>query len=187
MLLIVGLGNPGNEYENTPHNMGRRCVFRFAEEHGFEAFHAEKKFNALVSEKTADGQKIIAVLPETFMNNSGDAVSAIAAFYKITAEGIWVLNDDADIPLGAIRIAFGGGSAGHHGIESIAEKLGTTDFWRFRIGIGQKEPLTIPLEAYVLQKDAIGTAAEKDIAAKVNNLLELALEKSLEEAQKNAD
>ncbi len=186
-LLVVGLGNPGKEYEETPHNLGRLCVLRYAEAMGFPGFTAEKKFKALVSSGLLREQRIAALLPETFMNNSGDAVLAISHFYNIAPTHIWVLHDDIDLPLGSVRVAFGGGSGGHHGVESVVEKLGEAHFWRFRIGINPEKDLEIPLDAYVLKKDAIGQDATENIVSKTACLLTLALEKGIEEAQRQSN
>ncbi|MDO8558314.1 MAG: aminoacyl-tRNA hydrolase [bacterium] len=186
-LLIVGLGNPDKAYEETPHNLGRFCVSRYAEALGFSDFTAEKKFNALVSSGLLHEQRIMAQLPETFMNNSGQAVLAISHFYNISPTHIWIVHDDIDLPLGSVRVAFGGGSAGHHGVESISQKLGEAHFWRFRIGIAPEKALEIPLDAYVLKKGVIDAKATENIISRTAYLLTLALEKGIEEAQKQSD
>lgn len=182
-ILVVGLGNPGKEYERTPHNMGRLAVSLWTQERRFPEFCPEKKFSAQTSENATGEQKTIAILPETFVNKSGDAVAAIAGFYKIRPENIWVAHDDIDIPLGNVRAAFGGGSAGHHGIESVVEKLGTANFWRFRVGIAPAVPLAIPLDAYVLRKNAISEEDANRILAKIKMLLSLALAEGPKRAQ----
>ena len=187
MILIVGLGNPGREYENTPHNMGRRAVLHWAAAQNFPDFRLEKKFNAQVSENAAGEQKVVAALPETFMNNSGVSVTALAHFYKLQPENIWVAHDDIDIPLGNVRVALGGGSAGHHGIASIVEKLGSADFWRIRIGIAPAEPLIMPLEAYVLQKTAMREEDARSAIARAKDLLSLALEQGMAGAREASD
>ena len=197
-ILIVGLGNPGEEYKNTPHNMGRLAVSLWTSGQHFPEFRLEKKFAAQMSEGMAGEQKIIVALPETFMNNSGVSVAAIANFYrpsrkaserhsKISTKNILVVHDDIDIPLGNVRVALGGSSAGHYGIESIVEKLSTANFWRFRVGIRPLEPLQIPLEAYVLQKNTIDKEQTSRAIARVKTLLSLALEQGVEAAREKSD
>lgn len=144
MKLIVGLGNPGDKYENTRHNLGFVVVDRFLEE--FEPARQtvwENKSNlrshiALLDWQPKDGvlQRVILAKPQTYMNNSGMAVSSMVAFYKIPTEDVWVVYDELDLPLGSMKIRFGGAAAGHHGVESIINSLGTDKFYRFRLGIG---------------------------------------------------
>jgi PTH1 family peptidyl-tRNA hydrolase len=135
MILIVGLGNPGEKYQNTRHNIGFMVVDRlFKNQVPFGTnWIFDKSFNALYYKK-AD---LVMVKPQTFMNASGIAVKKIADFYKIDTENIWVVNDDIDLPLGKIRIKSGGGSAGHRGIESIVRELKSEVFVRFRLGVGR--------------------------------------------------
>jgi PTH1 family peptidyl-tRNA hydrolase len=141
MKLIVGLGNPGKEYEKTRHNIGFRILNEMA-----GGFKFEKKFNAEIKK-----EKLIFAKPQTFMNNSGVAVAAIAKFYKIKPENIIVVHDDMDLAFGKIKISFGSRSAGHNGVQSIIDSLGTNEFYRIRSGIGHR-PEKIPAEKYVLQK-----------------------------------
>lgn len=131
MKLIVGLGNPGKAYENTRHNAGFTCVMQFAN----EPFVLHKEFEAMLSEETHHGEKVISVLPHTFMNDSGRAVQKIAHFYKIKPADIIVVYDDLDLPLGTIRVRPNGSAGTHNGMKSIIAELGTTDFPRVRIGI----------------------------------------------------
>lgn len=154
MKLIVGLGNPGKEYEKTRHNVGFMVVEQFLKD--FEntkntVWQDNKKFhsdilefewqrrkplrNAVVQQPLLE--KVTLCKPKTFMNNSGMAVSLIANFYKIPTEDIWVIHDDVDFPVGTLRIRHGGASAGHRGVMSIIDSLGSDKFWRFRVGIGR--------------------------------------------------
>ncbi len=135
MKLIVGLGNPGEKYADTRHNIGFMVVERLAREIGGSAipWTEEARHHAWVAKK-AD---IVLVKPTTFMNGSGIAVAAVASFYKIEPPDVWVVHDDLDLPLGKIRIRTGGSSAGHHGIESIMRELKADNFTRFRLGIGR--------------------------------------------------
>jgi peptidyl-tRNA hydrolase, PTH1 family len=185
MLLIAGLGNPGKEYENTPHNIGRLSVGGFGLSLGIASFSSEAKFKGLAAHAVHGEEKINLLLPETFMNLSGDAVAAVANFYKIEAKDIWVVHDDADLDAGKIRISLGGGSAGHKGVESVAEKLGTKEFWRMRIGIG-KDPV-LPLDSYVLKPGALSEETVSGIKSRTSELLTLALDKGIAEAAKLSD
>lgn len=135
MKLIVGLGNPGEKYKDTRHNAGFMVVEKLAHELGGAdvLWEPSDKHKASIA-RTGE---VILVKPETFMNASGIAVSRIAAFYKIKPEDVWVVQDDLDLPLGKIRIRVGGGSAGHHGIDSILRELHSDAFVRFRLGIGR--------------------------------------------------
>jgi PTH1 family peptidyl-tRNA hydrolase len=139
--LIVGLGNPGKKYESTRHNAGFWLVERLAAQHRLTP-RKEPKFHALLSKlDTASGQAWL-LLPQTWMNESGSAVSAIAQFHKIAADEILVAHDELDLPPGGVKIKQGGGHAGHNGLRDIIEKLGTPDFWRLRIGIGHPRELS---------------------------------------------
>lgn len=135
MMLIVGLGNPGTEYEGTRHNVGFMVLDRLARELGKEAvpWNQQDKFKA----RTALVGDVLLVQPLTFVNNSGFAVQSLMKFYKPDASQVWVIHDDMDLPLGKIRIRTGGGTAGHHGVESIMKSLKTDAFTRFRLGIGR--------------------------------------------------
>jgi len=135
MKLIVGLGNPGDQYTDTRHNIGFMIVDRLSREIGSASveFSKDIKHNALVA-RTGE---ILMVKPLTFMNNSGAAVKALADYYKIAPSDIWVIHDDIDLPIGKIRIREKGGTAGHNGVISILNALGSDTFVRFRMGIGR--------------------------------------------------
>jgi peptidyl-tRNA hydrolase, PTH1 family len=135
MKLIVGLGNPGEKYQDTRHNVGFMVVDKLAHELGGSdiTWKRHEKFKAYVAQS---GEAMLAK-PDTFMNGSGVAVKSLADFYKMVPEDIWVVHDDLDLPLGKIRIRVGGGSAGHHGIDSIIKELGNDKFVRVRLGIGR--------------------------------------------------
>lgn len=134
MKLIVGLGNPGKKYEKNRHNIGFMAIDRFADEENFPAF--KSKFQGEISEKNIDGQKIILLKPQTFMNESGQSVQLASKFYKILPEDIIVFHDELDLEPGKVRTKLGGGNAGHNGLRSIQACLGTPDFHRIRLGIG---------------------------------------------------
>ncbi|HWD08981.1 MAG TPA: aminoacyl-tRNA hydrolase [Actinomycetota bacterium] len=133
--LIVGLGNPGRSYERTRHNAGARAVEALATRLGTRL--GRSKFRALLAETVVDGVPVKLALPTTYMNNSGQAVQALARFYKIEPDHLIVVQDEIDLPLGQLRLKKGGGTAGHHGLDSIAELLATKDFYRVRIGVGK--------------------------------------------------
>jgi len=136
--LIVGLGNPGGDYTRTRHNVGFVVVERLAER--WKASWAfEKKFNARVARRQGDGKQALLCEPQTYMNSSGEAVGAIVNFYQVPLARVLVVVDDADLPLGELRLRPGGSSGGHHGLESIEQHLGTREYARLRIGIGRKD------------------------------------------------
>lgn len=133
--LIVGLGNPGREYEVTRHNAGFWWVDAFAHAHQIN-FRAESKFHGLAGRGVLQGHELHLLKPQTFMNVSGRAVGAVAQFYKIPPEHMLVVHDELDMPPGSARLKLGGGHGGHNGLKDIIAHLGTRDFWRLRIGIG---------------------------------------------------
>lgn len=135
--LIVGLGNPGAEYAQTRHNAGFRVVERLAERWRADWSDA-RKFRARVAKVSRDDKRVLLCEPLTFMNASGEAVGALVEFYRVTLDRLVVVVDDADLPLGEIRLRMRGGSGGHHGLESIEQRLGTQEFARLRVGIGRR-------------------------------------------------
>jgi len=135
MKLIIGLGNPGKEYERTRHNAGFLCIDFLQQALSFESFSLDKKMSAEISVSSIDSEKIFLVKPTTFMNHSGTAVQSLIQFYKLSPADIVVIHDDLDIPLGTYKTALSSRSAGHNGVADIIEKLGTQDFLRLRLGI----------------------------------------------------
>jgi len=133
-LVVVGLGNPGKEYEKTRHNAGRLAVELLAKEEGVGAFSFNKTSNALVAKGEVGGEKATFILPETMMNLSGKAVSAFIKTPK-AVKGLLVIHDDLDLPLGTIKMVVGRGSGGHKGVESVMRAVKSKDFARIRIGI----------------------------------------------------
>jgi len=134
MRLIVGLGNPGTEYEKNRHNVGFMALDEMASRYAMAPYR--KKFNGLVCEGLVNGEKVLFLKPQTFMNLSGQSVQQAASFYKIEPEAIVVFYDELDLLPGQLRIKKGGGSGGHNGIKSMDNCLGNKDYWRVRIGIG---------------------------------------------------
>ncbi len=139
MKVIVGLGNPGKQYEETRHNAGFMVVERLAKAWGAEP-RLESKFEALVAETHHAGQKVLLVQPLTYMNLSGRSIQKILQFYKLTVEDVLVVYDDFALPLGSIRIRIQGSAGGHNGISSIIQCLGTPIFARLRVGVGPLPP-----------------------------------------------
>lgn len=139
MKLIVGLGNPGRKYEATRHNAGFWWVDEVARATG-ATFRRESRFHGELARLPASDLWLLK--PETHMNASGRAVSALATFYRIPADEILVAHDELDLPPGAVKLKFGGGLSGHNGLRDIAPVLGTPDFWRLRIGIGHPRDLS---------------------------------------------
>jgi PTH1 family peptidyl-tRNA hydrolase len=154
MKLIIGLGNPEEKYKNNRHNAGFIILDELKNDWDFPDFEFSQKFNADISEKNKDGDKIILIKPQAFMNNSGEAVQKIMSFYKLTPENIIVIHDDLDINFGEYKISTDSGPAGHNGVQDIIDKLGTQNFKRIRIGIeGEEKRKTriIPGDVFVLQ------------------------------------
>ncbi len=146
--LIVGLGNPGLRYADHRHNIGFRAVEALAEAHGLEFRRTEHR--ALTAHGTIEGRRVILARPQTWMNESGQAVAPLARFYKIPPARLLVVYDDLDIPLGTLRYRSRGSSGGHRGVQSIIRHLGTSAFPRLRLGIG-RPPGRMDPAAYVLQ------------------------------------
>ena len=162
--LIVGLGNPGREYERTRHNVGFRAAELLAKEAGVKIDRV--KFRGLTRSAELAGQKVLLLKPETFMNNSGEAVQLAAMFYKIPISHILVLSDDISLSVGKIRVRAEGSAGGHNGLKSIISHLGSQDFPRVRIGVGAKPHPDYDLADWVLsnftaeEEKALGPAVE---------------------------
>ena len=137
MYLIIGLGNPGKEYENTRHNMGFKAIDVLASNAGIEI--SREKFHALIGRGSIAGEKVILCKPQTYMNLSGIAARECAMYFDIPRENVIVIYDDLDLPIEAIRIRKSGGAGTHNGMKSVVKELGITDFPRIRIGIGAAE------------------------------------------------
>jgi PTH1 family peptidyl-tRNA hydrolase len=149
LYLIAGLGNPGPGYAATRHNIGFVVVDRLAAR--WRAVWAlEKKFQSRLARVERDGRKVILCQPQTFMNASGEAVGAVGRFYQVPTEGILIVVDDADLPLGQIRMKPEGSSGGHHGLESVEQQLATRAYPRLRLGIGRRAEDQREITDYVL-------------------------------------
>lgn len=174
MKLIVGLGNPGENYRNTWHNLGFLALGEIRDVNGFTPFKNNKQLKAELSEGKIGREKIILAKPQTFMNNSGESVSALMKYFKIKISDIIVIHDDIDLALGKIRIAKDSSSGGHNGIKSIISHLGTKDFLRIKIGCRTVQTEIIGTLDYVLQK--ISRQHETEADASLKNAGEAALE-----------
>ena len=167
MKIFVGLGNPGSEYANTKHNVGFMLADKIFSELG--ANNWRNNFNALISETFYNGEKILIVKPQTFMNLSGEAVAPIINFYKIPIENLIVAHDDMDLPVGMIRLRPKGSSGGHRGVESIIKNLGgDKNFARVRIGIG-RPPENWSVNNHVLSN--FNADDSQKISAAIENLI----------------
>ena len=149
MRLIVGLGNPGEKYKNTRHNIGFMVLDRLVGELGVTGFELNNKFACYMLQTT----NCILAKPNTFMNDSGHAVVALTTFYHLQTTNLWVIHDDLDLRLGDYKIQFGVGPKLHYGIESVNKALGTRQYWRVRVGVDNRSSDNrIPGEDYVLQR-----------------------------------
>lgn len=176
MILIVGLGNPGEKYEKTRHNIGFQIINTFAGKNNFPSFNFTQKFNAFTVEEIFAAKKIILAKPQTFMNNSGKTVQKIISFNKLPIPNLWVINDDIDLPIGKIKISEESGSAGHKGVESIISALGSKNFIRFRIGVQPIKGKPKRVESFVIKNFS---KDEKKIIPEIINKAVSAIETSL--------
>jgi PTH1 family peptidyl-tRNA hydrolase len=136
MKMLVGLGNPGSKYEKTRHNIGFRFLDLLAKSEGL-SFSSAPRFSAETATFTLNGEKVLLVKPQTFMNNSGESVAPLAKYYDIEPQDITVVYDDLDLPSGKLRIKHGGGHGGHNGLRSLNQHLPNADYTRVKIGIGR--------------------------------------------------
>lgn len=149
MKVVLGLGNPGKKYAQTRHNLGFLVVDRIASANRVTV--KRKKQDSLIGEWQTNRERVLLVKPQTFMNHSGEAARQLLRLFPFTAKDLIIIHDDLDLPLGRIRIRFGGGPGGHRGMVSILEALGEPGFWRVRVGIGRPPPGIDPTD-YVLQR-----------------------------------
>lgn len=171
MKTLVGLGNPGPEYEETRHNVGRVIVKGLAKRLGCPKFEESAKYFSLITKCSLGKEPAVLLLPNTFMNKSGKALLAL----KPRARDLVVVHDDSDLPLGTYKISFGKNSGGHKGVESIMRALKTKDFWRIRIGIQKKK--RVPAIDLVLQK---WKSQEKALLKKIESKVWIYIQKPLQ-------
>ncbi len=151
MKLIVGLGNPGKEYENTRHNMGFMAIDNYAMNNNLT--FSKNKFGGIYTEFNIDGEKIILLKPQQYINLSGEVIKKYIDFYKIKIEDVLIISDDLDMPFGKIKIKYKGSSGGHNGLKNIELLLGTSEYRRIKIGISNDK--NIDTKDYVLSKLSI--------------------------------
>lgn len=161
--LVAGLGNPGAQYAHTRHNAGFLVVDRFGQRFG-ASWSEDRKFRSRVARVEVSDRKVLLCEPQTYMNASGEAVAPLAEYYKVTLDHLLVVVDDADLPLGQIRLRPSGSSGGHHGLESIEKHLGAREFARLRVGIGRSDRNLREITGHVLGRFS---ADEKDLLEKV--------------------
>lgn len=179
-LLVAGLGNPGREYADTRHNVGFMVADELARRHGGSW---RGKFSGELAEMRVDGLRLALLKPLTYMNESGRSVGAAARFFKVEPEGLVVVHDDVDLEPGRVQVRLGGGLAGHNGLRSIAQQLGTGDFARVRVGVGRPErgdPR--PLADFVLSPFPHEVDVEA-LVARAADAVELVARDGLEESQ----
>lgn len=152
MKLIIGLGNPGKEYENTRHNIGFMVIDYYIHEKKLDTCNWQKKFNSLYLQALVNGEKVIFLKPQTYMNLSGEAVRDFVNFFKIDVKDILVISDDLDLLVGNFKLKANGSSGGHNGLKNIAECLGTSEYKRLKVGIAKDK--NIDIKDYVLGKIA---------------------------------
>ncbi len=169
--LIVGLGNPGLEYEQTRHNAGFWLVDNLSSDLGRNLVR-ESRFNAFAAKASIAEQEVWLLEPQTFMNRSGQSVGAIARFYKIAADEILVVHDELHLPPGSARLRKGGSSGGHNGLKDITAALGAQDYWRLRLGIGH--PRTLNLQQVVA--DFVLHCPRKDEQKLIDNAISASLQ-----------
>ena len=202
MKLIVGLGNPGEKYEKTRHNLGFLVLDRFLKDFSQvqkTIWEDNTKFKcdmAKIDWQPKQGilRRIILVKPKTYMNNSGLCVGLVSSFYKINPADIWIIHDEIDLPLGSMKIRLGGGSAGHKGVMSIINSLGTEKFWRFRLGAGHQKGIqprfnrgrirnSKSVEEFVLRGFSSGEAGKtREVIKRGSKAIQEGLENGLEKA-----
>ena len=169
--MLVGLGNPGREYEKTRHNVGFRVTDLVSGQ--LKTKIDRLKFQALTRLVNYNGMKVLLVQPQTYMNASGAAVSALASYYKVKPERILVIFDDISLPVGRIRVRKDGSAGGHNGIKSIIQSLGTDQFPRVKVGVGAKPHPDYDLADWVLSK--FSAQEEKDLAPALDHAAQAAL------------
>lgn len=184
MKIIIGLGNPGKKYEKTRHNIGFNIVSLFVDSRtpNFSEWKFSKKFNSEISEGKIGKIKVVLAKPQTFMNNSGEAVFGIAKFYKVSSKDILIVHDDIDLPLGKIRIKKTGSSGGHRGIESIIKFLGDENFVRLKVGVGQekdKDATKLVLKKITKNEDKIIFEARQKAVEAITSILEDGVETAM--------
>lgn len=183
MKLIVGLGNPGKKYNRTWHNIGFLAIDDIADTFNFDNFKSENKFKAEIATGQIGNNKIMLAKPQTYMNNSGESVGAIAKYYKIKPEDIIIIHDDIDLPLERMKIASESSAGGHNGIKSIIQHLKTKSFLRIKIGVATPKKEKMDSANYVLSKVGLLQSGKiKEIIKKTTSAVEEMVGVTLESA-----
>lgn len=175
MYIIAGLGNPGDKYDNTRHNAGFMTIDKLADKYGIEI--GERAHKALIGKGLIEGQRVILAKPQTYMNVSGESIRALVDYYKIEPEELIIIFDDISLEPGQLRIRKKGSAGGHNGIKSIIAHLGTQEFTRIKVGVGEKPP-KMDLADYVLghflreEQDTMEEAFENGAKAAVSIVTE---------------
>ena len=185
LFAIVGLGNPGAEYARTRHNIGFMAVEHFGEKRG-ASWSNEKKFESRIAKVEAAGKRALLCEPQTYMNVSGRAVGALVDFYRLPLERLLIVVDDVDLPFGELRMRANGSSGGHHGLESIEERLGTREYARLRMGIGRQRSDVREITGYVLGKFGPADAETLELmlkraAAQIERWLDAGIQRAMNE------
>lgn len=189
MFIIAGLGNPGKEYENTRHNAGFMVMDALADKLGADI--SEKKHKALCGKAVIGGEKVILMKPQTYMNSSGEALRAASDYYKVDPENVLVIYDDISLAPGQLRVRAKGSAGGHNGIKSIIAHLGTQEFSRVRVGVGEKPP-RMDLADYVLghfsqEEKKIMESAVKEAAEAVIEAVTEGIEHAMNDHNRKKD
>ncbi len=179
--IVVGLGNPGKTYDGTRHNVGFRVIDKFCSQLNINV--SKNKFDALCADVVINQKKILLMKPQTFMNNSGIAISEAMRFYKVPIENVIVIFDDISLPIGKIRIRKNGSAGGHNGIKSIISLCGSDKFPRIKVGVGQKPNQNWDLANWVLSKIPEEDLSNMDTAIKNSCIaLEMIIEGNIDNA-----
>lgn len=169
MIIIIGLGNPGEQYKNTRHNVGFMAVDAFAEKNNFPEFKLQKKAKTLISEHILGDEGVVLAKPQTFMNDSGKSAKQLISNTEARMADLVIIHDDIDLPVGKMKIIKERGSAGHKGVESIIKNIGNDGLIRFRIGIGadkKTEAMKVVLKNFsAKEKDLINQTIQKTVEA----------------------
>lgn len=185
MFLVVGLGNPGRQYQGTRHNIGFEVVDALAECKGSGGWRADR--DAEVARASFASEEVLLVKPMTFMNRSGEAVGRIARFYKVPVGRIIIVHDELDIPFGTLRVKVGGGDAGHNGLRSITQQVGGAGYCRVRVGIGRPVLAQMAVADWVLGGFHAGEVGLlKEVVAAAVDVVQEVVEKGVSHAQQLA-
>ena len=179
--VIIGLGNPGKEYENTRHNMGYKAIDVLSYDENIEI--RKKKFHSLIGQGKIAGKKVVLVKPETYMNRSGIAARETAMWYDVPSQNVVVIYDDIDLPIGAIRIRKSGGAGTHNGMKSVLSELGTRDFIRIRIGVGAAEANEDLIDRVIgkvpKEEQALLEKAAREAAVAAKDIIEIGVDNAM--------